>query len=260
MMTIIQRSPKEQRERIRNGFDTVPTTGMCAGYTQANLVILPKEYAFDFLLFANRNPKPCPIVDVMEPGQIVSNIADPTSNICTDIGKYRIYKKGELIEEVEDITPYWRDDFVSFLIGCSYTFENALENAGIEMLFRTAGNNVAMYKTNIPCYQAGIFHGPLVVSMRPVPKRKLVTAVEVTAKFIHTHGAPIHIGDPSKIGIEDITKPSYGDFTPYDEEEYVPVFWACGVTPQEVAKASKPEIMITHTPGYMFISDRKESL
>lgn len=255
-MEIVARSPKDQRGRFRQGLDVVTTSGICDGYTQANLVILPKEYAFDFLLYAQRNPKPCPLVDVMEAGVVKPNIAD--ADIRTDLPKYRIYKEGVLEQEVTDITPYWRNDFVTFLIGCSFTFERALSNAGIEMLHQKAGKVVSMYITNIETEQAGIFKGPTVVSMRPIKKRDLVKAVEITGKYPHTHGTPLHIGDPAAIGITDIAKPDFGDFTPYDENEYVPVFWACGVTPQVAALHAKPSIMITHAPGHMFISDQKE--
>jgi uncharacterized protein YcsI (UPF0317 family) len=251
-------SPKEQREVFRKNLDARSTSGMCDGFVQANLVILPKEYAFDFLLFAHRNSKPCALVDVMEPGVVKPNIAD--ADIRTDLQKYNIYKDGKFVEEVNDITSYWRDDFVTFLIGCSFTFERALNEAGIEMLHQKTNKTVSMYVTNIECDPAGVFHGPTVVSMRPVRKDLLVKSVEVTANYPHTHGTPLHIGDPSVIGITDITKPDFGDFVPYDEDKYEPVFWACGVTPQAVALKSKPSIMITHVPGHMFISDQKEIL
>lgn len=257
-MSIVFLSPKDQRERFRNNLDIRTTSGMCDGFVQANLVILPKEYAFDYLLFSQRNPKPCPIVDVLEPGVTRPNIAD--ADILTDIPKYRIYKSGQLVEEVTNITSYWRDDFVSFLIGCSFTFERALNEAGIEMLHQKMSKTVSMYITNIACKRAGIFEGPMVVSMRPIKKIDVVKSVEITSRYPHTHGTPIHIGDPSVIGINDITKPDFGDFIPYDENEYIPVFWACGVTPQAVALHVKPSIMITHSPGYMFISDQKEVL
>ena len=257
-MTVVCLSPKEQRERFRNNLDIKSTSGMCEGFVQANLVILPQEYAFDFLLFCQRNNKPCALVDVMEAGVTKPNIAD--ADIRTDIPKYRIYKSGELVEEVTDITSYWRDDFVTFLIGCSFTFERALTEGGIEMLHQKTNKTVAMYITNIACEKAGVFEGPTVVSMRPVKKRDLVKSVEITARYPHTHGTPLHIGDPSVIGIKDFTQPDFGEFTPYDEDEYVPVFWACGVTPQAVALHAKPSIMITHAPGYMFIADQKEIL
>jgi len=255
MNTVIL-SPKDQRERFRNNLEVRNTSGLCEGFMQANLVILPKEYAFDFLLFSKRNHKPCPIVDVLEPGAVKPKVAD--ADIRTDIPKYRVFKSGELADETTDIKSYWRDDFVSFLIGCSFTFERALNEAGIEMLHQKEHKGVAVYITNIECKKAGIFHGPMVVSMRPIKKSEIVKSIEITSRYSHTHGAPVHVGDASLIGIKDISKPDYGDFIPYDENEYVPVFWACGVTPQAVALQSKPSIMITHAPGYMFISDKRE--
>jgi uncharacterized protein YcsI (UPF0317 family) len=251
-------TPKEQRRRFRENLDMKNTSGMCDGFLQANLVILPQEYAFDFFLFCNRNPKPCPIVDVMEAGIYTPNIATD-SDIRTDIPNYRIYKNGKMEQELTDIESYWQNDFVSFLLGCSLTFERALKESGIEMLHQKMNRTIPMYITNIDCQQAGIFKGPMVVSMRPIKKRDLVKSVEITSRFPHAHGSPIHIGDPQAIGIHDITKPDFGEHTPFSEE-YVPVFWACGVTPQVAAMQSKPNIMITHAPGYMFISDQKELL
>lgn len=256
ILKTLNNSPKEQREKYRRNLDFKGTSGICDGFMQANLVILPKDYAFDFLLFCQRNIKPCPIVDVMEAGEYRPNVAQ--ADIRTDLAKYNIYKSGKLSEEVTDITSYWREDFVTFLIGCSYTFERALTESGINMLHQQANKIVSVYITNIPCMSAGIFKGPMVVSMRPIKKRDLVKSVEITAKYPHTHGAPVHIGDPSLIGITDITKPDFGEFTSFSEEEYVPVFWGCGVTPQAVAMQSKVPIMITHSPGHMFISDQKE--
>lgn len=251
-------TPKEIRQLIRENKLKTSTSGLGEGYVQANLAIVPADYAFEFLLFCHRNPKPCPIVDVLEPGVYTPNIAD--ADIRTDISRYRIFENGELVAETNDIVSYWRDDFVTFLIGCSFTFERALVEAGIEMLHqKTESKFVPVYETNIECKSAGRFHGPMVVSMRPIKKVDLVKAVEITAKYPHTHGSPIHIGDPSLIGIEDITKPDHGEFVPYSEE-YVPVFWACGVTPQAVAMRAKPPIMITHAAGHMFISDQKEEL
>lgn len=251
-------TPKELRELIRQNKLETSTSGLCKGYVQANLAIVPAEYAFEFLLFCHKNPKPCPIVDVLETGVFKPNIAD--ADIRTDITKYRIFKNGEAETETSDLTPYWRDDFVTFLIGCSFTFERALSEQGIEMLHQKTKNKfVPVYETNIECNSAGRFQGPMVVSMRPIKKTDVVKCVEITAKYPHTHGTPVHIGDPSLIGITDITKPDYGEYTPFSEE-YVPVFWACGVTPQAVAQKAKPSIMITHAAGHMFITDQKEIL
>lgn len=250
-------SPSNIRELIRTGKITGPTAGMSKGYTQANLAILKKEYAYDFLLFCQRNPKSCPLIDVTDIGSFTPNSIAKDADIRTDIPKYRIYKDGEYSEEVADITDYWEDDMVAFLIGCSFTFETPLLEAGIPIRHIEENCNVPMYKTNIPCVKAGIFEGPTVVSMRPMSSADAIRAVQITSRFPDVHGAPIHIGDPSQIGISDLTKPDFGDSVTIKDGE-IPVFWACGVTPQAVAMQSKPSIMITHAPGCMFISDLKD--
>ena len=247
-------NPKEVRALIRRGQLLRPTCGLAPGYTQANLVILPKEFAFDFLLFCQRNPKPCPALEVLEPGKYQPVLTAPTADIRVDIPLYRIYKNGELITEEQDITKYWNSELVSFLLGCSFTFETALIRAGVSLRHIDEGKNVAMYVTNILTIPAGIFSGPMVVSMRPIPIAKVARAVQITSRFPGVHGAPVHIGDPDRIGINDLTKPDYGDPIEIKEDE-VPVFWACGVTPQAVVLKAKPPLMITHSPGYMFITD-----
>lgn len=249
--------PNEIRKIISSGQITGPTAGMAKGYTQANLAILKKEHAFDFLLFCQRNPKSCPLVDVTEIGSYIPSVIAKEADIRTDIPKYRIYKDGVYTEEVTDITDYWEDDMVAFLIGCSFTFETPLIEAGIPIRHIEEGCNVPMYKTNIDCAKAGVFEGPTVVSMRPMTSEDAIRAVQITSRFPGVHGAPIHIGDPSLIGIVDISKPDFGDAVTIKDGE-VPVFWACGVTPQAVAMQSKPSIMITHAPGCMFISDLKD--
>lgn len=247
-------SPAEVRAMIRRNEWAKPTSGMAKGFTQANLAILKKDIAFDFLLFCQRNPKPCPVLDVTEAGSPVPRLVAPAADIRTDIPKYRIYRHGELVDEVTDILTYWEDDMVAFLIGCSFTFEHPLMNSGIPVRHIEENCNVAMYKTNIPCVQAGRFEGPVVVSMRPIPEKDVVRAVQITSRFPSVHGAPIHIGNPAGIGINDIDKPDFGDRVTIKAGE-VPVFWACGVTPQAVAMQIKPELMITHAPGHMFITD-----
>ena len=247
-------SPAEVRAIIRRNEWTKPTSGMAKGFTQANLAILKKDIAFDFLLFCQRNPKPCPVLDVTEAGSPVPRLVAPTADIRTDIPQYRIYRHGELVDEVQDILKYWEDDMVAFLIGCSFTFEHPLMNSGIPIRHIEENCNVAMYKTNIPCIKAGRFEGPVVVSMRPIPEKDIVRAVQITSRFPSVHGAPIHIGNPSSIGIKNIDKPDFGDRVTIKAGE-VPVFWACGVTPQAVAMQIKPELMITHAPGHMFITD-----
>ncbi len=249
--------PREVRQLIREGKWRRGTAFVSAGYAQANLAILPRNLAFEFLLFCQRNPKPCPVLEVTEPGNpILSQIAKG-ADIRTDIPKYRIYEKGKYLREVETIKDYWRDDLVAFLIGCSYTFESAMAKANIPLRHVEDKKDVSVYITNIPCVPAGVFSGPMVVSMRPIPEKLVVRAIQVTSRFPATHGAPIHIGDPKKIGVQDLQKVDWGDPLRFEKDD-VPVFWACGVTPQAVAMASKPEIMITHSAGHMFISDIRD--
>lgn len=250
-------TPTEARALIREGKWNRPTSGMAAGYTQANLAILKKELAFEFLLFCQRNPKPCPVLDVTEAGSPVPKLIAPDADIRTDIPAYRVYRHGELVDEVTDILSYWEDDMVAFLLGCSFTFEQAMLKNDIPVRHIEEDCNVPMYQTNIPCIKAGRFEGPMVVSMRPVPEKDVVRAVQVTSRFPAVHGAPVHVGNPASIGIRDIHQPDFGDRVTVKEGE-VPVFWACGVTPQAVAMHMKPEIMITHAPGHMFITDMHE--
>lgn len=246
----------ELRLAIRLGEYTQPTPGLAPGYAQANLVILPQKYAFDFFLFCQRNPKPCPVLDVTEPGSPVPRLVAPDSDLRTDLPRYRIWEHGELKAEVTDITSYWREDLVAFLLGCSFTFEAALIGANIPVRHIEEGCNVPMFITNRQCLSAGIFHGPMVVSMRPIPPELVVRAVQVTSRYPFVHGAPVHIGDPHVIGVKDLMKPDFGDPVNFKVGE-VPVFWACGVTPQAVAMEAKPDYMITHAPGHMFITDLK---
>jgi uncharacterized protein YcsI (UPF0317 family) len=234
------------------------TAGLGAGYVQANLAVLPRSDAYDFIVFCQRNPTPCPLLEVTDVGSVEPVALAPGADLRTDVPRYRIYRDGELCEEVTDATPFWRDDLVAFLLGCSFTFEWAMLEAGIPVRHIERGRNVAMWRTSIECRPAGVFRGPMVVSMRPIPAEQVARAVTVSARFPRAHGAPIHIGDPAAIGIRDITRPDWGDpqeFLPGD----VPVFWACGVTPQAVALASKPAFMITHAPGHMFITDMPNS-
>lgn len=255
-MDYVNAKPWEVRKLIREGKITVPTSGMCAGYAQANLAILPKELAYDFLLFTQRNPKPCPILEVSDVGSRELKYIAKNCDIATDFPKYRVYEKGELKGEYTSMEDFWRDDLVSFLIGCSFSFESELIEAGIEMRHNTMGCNVPMYITNIETVPAGIFHGPMTVSMRPIPYDQIVRAVTVSGTMPQVHGTPVHIGDPAAIGIKDINKPDFGDPVEIKDGE-VPVFWACGVTPQSVLMNVKPEFVITHSPGHMLITDVK---
>ena len=256
-ITVTQTAP-EIRHQIRNNRLVRPTAGLAPSHVQANLAILPREYAFDFLLFCQRNPKPCPIIEVLEPGEVEVKSTAPNSDIRTDIPLYRIYESGILTEEVTDIKKYWRNDLVSFLLGCSFSFETAMVDAGIPLRHQQTGNNVAMYITNIATTPAGTFSGPMVVSMRPIKRDQVVRAVQVTSRFPATHGAPVHIGTPQDIGITHIDRPDFGDPVEIKDDEE-PVFWACGVTPQAVALNCKPPLMITHAPGRMFITDQRDA-
>ncbi|WP_349410748.1 putative hydro-lyase [Pseudalkalibacillus sp. SCS-8] len=246
--------PAEARELCRLNEWNKPTSGMANGYTQTNLVVLPKELAFDFMLFCQRNPKPCPVLDVTEPGSPIPIMAAPQADLLTDLPKYHVYEKGVLTEKKMDITSLWKDDMVGFLLGCSFTFEKALLDKGVPVRQIEEGKNVPMYQTNIPCEKAGPFEGEMVVSMRPIPAKDVAKAVQITSKYPSVHGAPVHIGSPEQLGIKNLDQPDFGDAVTIREGE-VPVFWACGVTPQSVAMKVKPDLMITHAPGHMFITD-----
>ncbi len=257
-MATVESALQELRHRIRSSQLQRPTAGLAPGYTQANLAIVPRDLAYDFLLFCQRNPKPCPLLEVLDVGDPEPRDLAPGADIRTDIPRYCVYRHGALTDEIDDITPFWRDDLVSFLLGCSFTFEHPLMDAGIQMRHIDLDVNVPMYITNRPCKPAGVFHGPMVVSMRPIPQSQVVRAVQITSRFPDVHGAPVHIGDPTELGIKAISQPDFGDAVPIGPDE-TPVFWACGVTPQAVMMQAKPELAITHAPGYMFISDRRES-
>ena len=255
-MDLCNASPAEVRRMIRAGEITGPTAGMCAGYAQANLVILPKALAYDFLLFAQRNPKPCPILEVSDAGSWALNIIARDCDIARDFPKYRVYDKGVLRGEYTDVSEFWQDDFVSFLIGCSFSFEAELLEAGLPVRHIEEGCYVPMFVTNIACEPAGVFSGNMVVSMRPMLPEQAIWAALITGAMPRVHGAPVHIGDPAAIGIADVNKPDFGDAVTMHEGE-VPVFWPCGVTPQAVVMNSKPDIVITHAPGHMLITDVK---
>jgi len=250
-------SPQETRALFREGKWSGPTAGLASGYAQANLVILPQEWAYEFLLFCQRNPRPCPVLEVLDTGSPHPIVTASGADLRTDLPRYRIYRHGELEAEVTEITDYWRDDLVAFLLGCSFTFEAALLAAGIPVRHIEERCNVPMYITNIECAPAGRFRGPMVVTMRPIPVRKVVRAVQVTARYPRVHGAPVHMGSPSAIGIDDLSRPDFGAPVTIREGE-MPVFWACGVTPQVAAREAKPELMITHAPGHMFITDVRD--
>jgi len=247
--------PAAARQLFRDGLVT-PTSGWSRGWTQANLMVLPRDLALDFLLFAQRNPKPCPVLDVMEAGEVSGPLL--AGDVRTDLPAYRVYVDGDLVEETGDVTSWWRDDLVSFLIGCSFTFETALAEAGVPVRHVEQGRNVAMYTTDRRCRPAGAMGGPLVVSMRPVPAGQVADAVRISSRYPAVHGAPVHVGDPAQLGIADLRRPDFGDPVEVRDGE-VPVFWACGVTPQAAVMESRPPLAIAHAPGHMLITDVRDS-
>ncbi|MDB6181913.1 putative hydro-lyase [Paracoccus fistulariae] len=236
-----------------------PTAGMAPGFTQCNMISLPRDWAWDFLLFGQRNPKPCPILDVTDPGDFRTSLA-PDADLRRDIPLYRVWRDGELVDSLPDVTDLWAEqgDLVTFLIGCSFTFETPLQQAGIEVRHIAQGRNVPMFLTNRACRPAGRLHGNMVVSMRPIPADRVAEAAMISGRFPAVHGAPIHIGAPEALGITDLTQPDFGDPVAIHPGE-VPVFWACGVTPQAAVMASRPPFAITHAPGHMFITDIPDS-
>jgi uncharacterized protein YcsI (UPF0317 family) len=246
------------RRLARTGELTGSTVGLALGFVQANLVVVPRGLAFDFLLFCQRNPKPCPLLDVTEAGSAEPGLVAPGADLRTDLPRYCVYEHGKLTDEPTDLKRWWRDDLVAFLLGCSFTFENALLQARVPLRHVEQNRNVPMYRTNIPCRPAGIFHGPTVVSMRPLTPAQAVTATRVCTRFPRAHGAPIHFGDPAAIGIRDLTRPDFGDPIEVRPGE-TPVFWACGVTPQAVAMEVKPPLLLTHKPGHMFVTDLRDT-
>jgi len=242
------------RKRIRDGEWTQHTSGLALQHVQGNVVILPEPLANDFLRFCQRNPKPCPLLAVSEPGQWMLPQLGQDIDVRTDIPQYRIWRSGELTAQPTDIVNLWREDLVTFVIGCSFSFEQALLEAGLPMRHIEQGRNVAMFRSNIATVPAGPFHGPMVVSMRPLRPAAAIRAVQITSRFPQVHGAPVHVGMPHLIGIRDLNSPDYGDAVQVNGDE-VPVFWACGVTPQALIEQAKPDFCITHAPGAMLITD-----
>lgn len=231
------------------------TSGLAPGFVQGNLVILPRDDADDFLRFCQRNPKPCPVIGVSEPGDPRVPELGADLDLRTDLPRYRVWRDGELVEEPADVRAHWRPDLVGFVIGCSFTFEEGLVAEGIVPRHMREGRNVAMYRTSLPTAPAGRFHGPLVVSMRPLRPADAIRAVQITSRFPAVHGAPVHIGLPDAIGVADLFRPDYGDAVAIGPDE-LPVFWACGVTPQAAIQAARAPFAITHAPGCMLVTDR----
>lgn len=243
------------RRAIREGRWNRVTHGLAKGFVQANLVVVPQKYAFDFLRFCILNPQPCPIVEVLDAGDPVTRISAQGADIRTDLPLYRIYRDGALAEEVRDLRAHWRDDHVGFLLGCSLSFDQAMVDAGIPIPYvERSGGRLAVYTSALQCAPSGPFHGPMVVTMRPIPRRLLIRTIEVTRRYPIAHGAPVHVGNPEDIGIQDLTKVDWGNPSIVLDDE-VPVFWACGITPQSVAMAARIPEMFTHAAGHMFMTD-----
>ncbi|MFL1461208.1 putative hydro-lyase [Roseococcus sp. DSY-14] len=249
-------NPRAVRLACREGRFSRPTHGQAPGCEQANLVILPADWADEFLRFCVRNPRPCPVLGVSEPGAVTMPGVAEGLDLRHDLPRYRIWRDGVLAEEPDSIAHAWRDDLVAFALGCSFGFEAALDAAGLTPRHMQLGCNVPMFRTSLPCKPAGRFHGPMVVSMRPYRARDAIEAVRITARFPDSHGAPLHLGDPALIGIADVSRPDYGDPVPVAADE-LPVFWACGVTPQAAIAAARPPFAITHAPGFMLVTDRR---
>ncbi|KQZ04885.1 hypothetical protein ASD19_02355 [Microbacterium sp. Root53] len=246
------------RAAYRGGL-VAPTSGVAHGLVQANLIAVPADWAYDVLLFAQRNPKPCPVLEVLDAGAVESTLA-PGSDLRTDLPAYRVWRDGELAEETSDASAAWAEhpDLVSFLIGCSFTFEAGLTDAGIPIRHRELGRNVPMYRTSRQCLPAGRLRGEMVVSMRPVAADRVADAVRISGRYPAVHGAPVHVGDPAALGVTDLGRPDFGD-APEMRDGEVPVFWACGVTPQAAIMASRPPFALTHAPGHMFVTDVPDS-
>lgn len=251
-------SPTELRAAIRTGDWTGPTTGQCPGYVQANLVILPEADAEQFLGFCHLNPRPCPVIARTAPGEPFFPDIAANADICTDVPRYRVFYYGiPSKEEPATVAHLWQEDFVAILLGCSFTFENALQREGFTVRHIQLGCNVPMYRTNVDCNSWGAYAGNLVVSMRPFFYGAVPRVYEITRQYPLMHGAPVHSGEPGELGISNLFQPDFGDPVPIGNDE-VPVFWACGVTPQLALAQARPEIAITHSPGHMFVTDLKE--
>lgn len=252
-------TPAELRQQIRSGAHPGNTSGLCQGFVQCNVAILPADWAAEFLQFCQLNPKPCPLVAMSsQPGQTDMPGVIEDFDIRTDVPSYRIFKNGKFEQEVSDIRDHWRGDLVTFLLGCSFSFEEALIADGLEVRNIAENKNVPMYRSNIACKPAGRFSGDMVVSMRPFEAADAIRSVQICTRFPSVHGAPVHLGDPSLIGINDINITNYGDPVTINPNE-LPVFWACGVTPQVALEQAKPPFCITHSPGCMVVTDMPNS-
>lgn len=252
------KAARQARLAVRSGAHRTHTAGLAPGHVQGNLCIVPREYAADFRLFCERNPKPCPVLGVSEPGDWRLPSLGADLDLRTDIPGYRVFENGIHKEDVQDLKTLWKEDLVAFVLGCSFSFEQALMEAGLRLRYVEQGKNVPMYRTRIDTAAAGPFRGKLVVSMRPFNGADAIRAIEITSRYPRVHGSPIHIGDPRAIGIEDLDRPWVGDPTEVLPGE-LPLFWACGVTPQSVALEARLPLCITHVPGHMLVTDLRNA-
>ena len=247
-------TPAEVRQAARSGALSQHTSGLAERHVQGNLVILPRESAADFLRYCQANPKPCPVLAVSEPGDPALPALGHDIDMRSDVPRYRVWREGALVAEPVDINDLWQDDFVSIVLGCSFSFEQALLDEGLRLRHVEQQRNVAMFRTSLPTVPAGPFQGPLVVTMRPLKATDAIRAVQITSRFPAVHGAPVHLGDPALIGIHDLSRPDYGDAVDVHDDE-IPVFWACGVTPQAALQNARLPLAITHAPGCMLVTD-----
>lgn len=250
-------TPAGVRAEIRRGKYQSHTAGLGDGYLQTNLAILPEVFALDFMRFCQRNPKPCPLVGVSDTGNPMMFTLGSDIDIRRDVPRYNIYRDGKLDESALDISDIWGDSMVAFALGCSFTFERALRETGIPVWHVENDRTVPMFRSNIDTVPAGPFRGKMVVSMRSIPADRVDEAANISRGFPLAHGAPVHVGDPAEIGIADVSRPDWGDAAPVKDGE-VPMFWACGVTPQVAIEAAGVPLCITHKPGHMLLTDVPE--
>jgi uncharacterized protein YcsI (UPF0317 family) len=254
MSEVNEHTPAVLRAQIRSGRWDSGTTGTCPGYVQANLVILPREWAEDFRDLCRHNTQALPLLEMTRPGTADRLLTASDADLRTDLPRYHVHRDGVFSQEATDLNGLWRDDLVGFLLGCSFSAERLLHAAGVRLRHHELRQGVPMFVTSIECRSAGRLHGPLVVSMRPIARNQVATATRVTGRLPLAHGAPVQVGNPEAIGIEDLSRPDWGD--PIDlEPDEVPVFWACGVTPQTIIRTAKPDFAVTHAPGHMFVTD-----
>lgn len=251
-------TPLSVRLGCRSGAITGPTAGMAPGYVQGNLAVLPQELANEFLRFCHANPKPCPVIGMSEPGSFKVPTLGEDLDIRTDFPGYLVWKDGKVIADTTDVSEFWRDDLVAFVIGCSHSFEEALLQEGLPLRHIDQGTKVPMFRTSVRCTPVGRFSGRMVMSMRPLTPANAIRAIQITTRFPSVHGAPMHVGLPELIGVADVMKPDFGEPVEVRDDE-LPVFWACGVTPQSVLMDSKPDFAITHAPGCMLVTDKRNT-